>query len=377
MEQPKRDIDSAARPLRPTLKSLPADARAHNRSLVLRTLFHEGTASRAEIARITGLTRGTTSTLVTELIDDGLVEGYGRHHNQRAGKPSTPLGIRADAHQVVAVDLSDPEGVHTALLDLKGGIVRRHSCRFDVPDQLPLLIDLIDRMLAEATRPVLGIGVSCPGIISPGGVVTRSTTYEWQSLPLRDLIAEHVRLPVYVSNDANTAALAEFTFAGASGDGLVAITIGRGVGAGILLNGMLVHGSNYSTGEIGHLTAVEDGALCECGRRGCLQTVLSAPALRRAFSESKDVDEACAGIGRLAGVVLAPLVGALTLSQVRVSGQPDLLRPALLRTVAQTIQARVLPALLPDLSVSPASHGENTGLVGGAALVLSGELGIA
>lgn len=367
-----------ALPLRPTAKTLPADARNQNLSLVLRTLFHHGQVSRAEIARMTGLTPATTSTLVRELTEEGLVEELHPRRSKKAGKPSTPLGIRADAFNILAIDLSDPEDVRGALLDLTGEVVLRHRISLTGDGQIDQIASLATSLITQATQPVLGVGISCPGIISPDGVVVLTTSYDWQHLPLRQLLADRLGLPVYVGNDANTATLAEFTFAGAKGTGLLAITLGRGVGAGILLDGVLVQGETYSAGEIGHLTAIDDGPLCECGRRGCLETVFSARALRRVLATNTDtVDETFAGIGRLAGTVLAPLIGTLTLSQVCISGQESLLRPSLLNALRETVQRRVLPSIMSDLTVSPATFGADTMLVGATALVLSGELGIA
>lgn len=363
--------------LRPAAKSLPADARAHNRALVLRTLFHSDGASRADIARITGITPGTTSALVRELTESGLVDEHHPRRHQRLGAPSTPLGIRADAYHIVALDLSDPEDVRAGLLDLKGRPLLTRS-RAVGRNGVEHILDEAAALVEASDRPILGVGVSCPGIIDPDGVVLRTTTYDWENLPLSALLDERTSLPVYVSNDANTATLAEFTFGESRGDCLLTVTIGHGVGAGILLDGMIVQGDSFAVGEIGHLTAVEGGLLCECGRNGCLQTVMSAQLLRDVLSgPPDDVDARFAEIGRLAGVVLAPLVGALTISQVHVSGERELLRQSLLDSLRETIQGRVLPSLMPDLTVSPATFGADTMLVGAAALVLSGELGIA
>lgn len=369
--------NGAAAVLRPAAKSLPAEARAHNRALVLRTLFHSDGASRAEISRMTGITPGTTSALVKELTESGLVDEHDPRRNQRLGAPSTPLGIRADAYHIVALDLSDPEDVRGALLDLKGRPILRRSTAVG-RDGVAQILDEAAALAAASTRPVLGVGVSCPGIIDPDGVVLRTTTYDWENLPLRELLDERLSLPVHVANDANTATLAEFTFGDARGDCLLTVTIGHGVGAGILLDGMIVQGDSFAVGEIGHLTAVEGGLLCECGRHGCLQTVMSAQLLREVLTDhAEEADARFADIGRRAGVVLAPLVGALTISQVHLSGERGLLRPSMLDAMRETIQERVLPSLMPNLTVSPATFGADTMLVGAAALVLSGELGIA
>jgi predicted NBD/HSP70 family sugar kinase len=363
--------------LRPTSKSLPGDARARNRSLVLRTLVHTGHTTRADVARATGLPRVTVSALVADLIREGLVEDLGPRPDRRTGKPATIVSLIPGARHIIALDLSDAAVISGALVDLRGQIIDQRSWPRDGAtgdDALEKVRAAIVQLRQTATSPVLGVGIGSPGIITPAGRVVEAPNYAWSDLPMAELLAARLALPVHVANDANTAALAEFTFGGSDGSGLMVITVGHGLGAGIVADGVALRGHSFAAGEIGHVTAVEDGELCGCGRRGCLETVFSAPALRRLGSPPPPA--ALAEVGRLAGGVLAPVVSALNLHEIVLSGPAELLTDPLATAIAETIDRRVMPSLAADLQVRPATRGEALILTGAAGLVLSGELGV-
>src|SRR4051812_36067187 len=117
--------------LRPTAKVLPEHARVHNRSMVLQHLFHAGPRSRADLARVTGLTRVTISDLIGSLLAEGLVDELGARTAVGPGKPATLVGLRTEAFQIVAVDLADDVWMHGALLDLSGEVLERRSAAVD------------------------------------------------------------------------------------------------------------------------------------------------------------------------------------------------------------------------------------------------------
>ena len=383
---------SPGRLLRPTAKVLPEHARAHNRAMVLQHLFHAGPGSRADLARATGLTRVTVSDLVASLMAEGLVEELGVRSEGRPGKPGTPVGLRSDAFQIVAVDLADDERMHGAVLDLSGAVLKRRSVRpaTRTGEAAVEELRLLCRELVEAaTAPVLGVGVGSPGVIDPSGRVLKAPNREWYDLALAAELAADLGVPVHVANDANTAALGEFTYGGAPGGGLLVLTIGGGVGAGIVLDGRLVQGHEHAAGELGHVTAVDerddiDGAPlgrplpCACGRRGCLETVLSVPALRRRV---EGLDAAAAAVslgavGRRLGIVLAPVASALNLSEIVLTGPADLLDGPLLEAAAAALRERTMPVVSSHLHLRVTSLGEDGALSGAAVLVLSGQLGV-
>jgi predicted NBD/HSP70 family sugar kinase len=385
-QQPQR------RSLRATAKVLPEHARAHNRAMVLQHLFHDGPASRADLARATGLTRVTVSDLVGSLMAEDLVTELGPRAEGRVGKPGTLVGFRTDAFQIVAVDLADEERMHGAVLDLTGAVRERRSAGVDGRTgeaAVAALLTLCRDLVAAATLPVLGVGVGSPGVITADGTVVQAPNRGWYDLPLAARLAGDLGLPVHVANDANTAALGEFTYGGASGSGLLVLTVGGGVGAGIVLAGALVHGHGHAAGELGHVTAVDerderDGAPlgrpapCACGRQGCLETVLAVPALRRRIDglPPTDADRALEAVGRRLGFVLAPVVSALNLEEIVLSGPPELLGGPLRDAALAALRERTMPVISGGLTLRMTSLGEDAALSGAAVLVLSGQLGV-
>jgi predicted NBD/HSP70 family sugar kinase len=365
--------------LRATSKVLPEHARAHNRSLVLQHLFHEGPTSRADLARATSLTRVTISDLVSVLITEGLVEELGTRPGQRVGKPAILVGLRTDAYQIVAVDLTEFGRMRGAVLSLTGEIVVRRQLDIDgrTGDELvDLLTRFVRRLVAAANHPVIGVGVGSPGIIDLDGRVVEAPNRGWYDVPLAEILGDRMGLPVHVANDANTAALGEFTYGGGS-SGMLVVTVGAGVGAGVVVDGVRVHGQGDAAGEIGHVTVVDHGE-CACGRVGCLETVLSVPALRRAVADktTEDSDAALASAGRVLGVTLAPVVSALNLTEVLLSGPRDLLDGPLREAALDTIRQRTMPAINTGLQLRMAALDEDVVLAGAAVLVLSAQLGV-
>lgn len=374
------------RMLRPTAKALPEHGRAHNRSMVLAHLFHVGPSSRADLARSTGLTRVTVSGLVSELIGEGLVEELGIRAEGKVGKPATLVGMRTEAYQVVAVDLTDDLRLHGAVMSLDGAVVARRSVPLDGQTGEPAveLLDALCRDLLDAAqRPVIGVGIASPGVIDPAGVVVQAPNRGWYGLPLAERLTASLGVPVHVANDANTRALAEFTYGDASGKGTIVVTVGQGVGAGIVVDGALVLGRHHAAGEIGHVTVV-DGTVpgqvpapCACGRAGCLETVLSVPALRLAVAgDPQESDAHLASVGRLLGIALAPVVSALDLADVLLSGPPELLDGPLRESALATLRARTMPVIGDGLALRMGSLDEDGTLAGATVLVLSGQLGV-
>ncbi|MCL3860388.1 ROK family transcriptional regulator [Actinotalea sp. K2] len=378
--------------LRPTTKVLPEHARAHNRSMVLAHLFHAGPGSRADLARSTGLTRVTVSDLVASLMAEGLVAELGVRPEGRVGKPATLVGLRTDSFQIVAVDLADDERMHGAVLDLAGLVVERRSTAVDGrtgESAVRALTDFCAELVEAATCPVLGVGVGSPGVIDAAGTVLEAPNRGWYDVPLASTLESALGVPVHVANDANTAVLGEFTYGGATGSGLLVLTVGEGVGAGIVLDGALVKGHRHAAGELGHVTVVDerddvDGAPlgpaleCACGRRGCLETVLSVPALRRRVAglDPQSTDAALASVGRRLGILLAPVVSALNLSEVVFSGPPDLLDGPLRSAALESLRERTMPVISSTLELRMTTLGEDGALSGAAVLVLSGQLGV-
>ena len=255
--------------------------REHNVRLVLRALANLGPISRADIARRTQLTRTTVSDVVTQLSGAGLVQEVGRGPSS-GGKAPILLQIPRDARQVVGVHVGDGH-VRGAIVNLAGDVSHRERVELPARDgasALASLEGLIDRLVGHATGLPLGIGIGTPGIVETAtGTVRWAVHLDWRDLRLGPRLQARTGLPVYVANDSQAAALAEWTFGGHStARAMVAVRVGTGIGAGIVIDDRLYQGDGAGAGEIGHTTVTSNDIRCRCGRTGCLETVASMPA---------------------------------------------------------------------------------------------------
>ncbi len=273
-------------------KATHQQTRAYNSALVLRALYDFGPISRAGVARLSGLTRTTVGDVVAELIVDGLAREVGRGPST-GGKAPILVELVDDARLVIALDLGE-QAFRAAIVDLRGQVCRvveRPVEGLNGDRAMALVYELIDELAGEAGERLLGIGVGTPGIVdAQAGTIRWAVDLDWQDLPLGDLVRERYGVPAELANDSRAAALAIQLFSdprstSPRGSNLVAIKVGRGIGAGVIVNGELFHGDGFGAGEIGHTVVEEDGARCRCGRFGCLETVASSRAIVQRATE--------------------------------------------------------------------------------------------
>nr|WP_322789905.1 ROK family transcriptional regulator [Agromyces hippuratus] len=374
-----------SRALRPTGKVLPEHARTHNRALVLQTLYSAGAQSRADVARETGLTRVTISDLVADLIAEGLVIELGQREDVRPGKPATLIDVDREAFHIIGVDLSEHEVFRGAVVGLDSQIIDRDEvCRDGATGESAVLLveALVERLLARTSTPVLGIGIGSPGVVDPHGVVRSAPNLGWSDVALQARLAARFALPVHVANDANVAVLAEH--GSSDQDDLLLVKVGHGVGAGLIIGGRPVVGGGFAAGEIGHVVVGTDGGpRCACGRDGCLEAWVAAPRLTAQLAElggtgaaASARDDILREAGRRLGIVLAPVVGALNLSEVVLSGPAQLLDGVFHEAAVDTLRKRTMTEFNRDLRLRMSEQAEDIVLRGAAVMVLSGQLGV-
>ncbi|MEO8438086.1 MAG: ROK family transcriptional regulator [Chloroflexota bacterium] len=377
-------------------KATHAQTRAHNASLVLRAVYDLGPISRAEIARLTGLTRTSVGELVGELEQEGLAKEVGRGPST-GGKAPTLVSLTDGARNVVTLDLGE-RTFTAALLDLRGEMLHRTTRDLDGADgdaALALVHDLVEEILDGPHAPILGIGVGTPGIVDADGTIRWAVNLSWSDLPLAQLLRDRYGYPTIVTNDSRAAAIATFLFGGDDRPrNLVAIKVGRGIGAGLVLNGELFGGDGNGAGEIGHIVVEPDGAECHCGRFGCLETVASAPAILRAAEaaglKTKTIadlgaaatagDEAALAVvraaGRALGAAIANLIGTLDVRAIIVHGSVTALGEPWLAAIRDEATRRSLGPLARETRIVDGGIGEDLTLLGACALVLTSELGL-
>lgn len=368
------------RRLRSRAKVLPEQARAHNRALVLQTLYHRGGMSRADLSRETGLTRVTISDLVAESIADGVVAEIGVREVSGPGKPPIIIDIDRTGHQIVSLDLSAAAEFRGAVLDLDGRVLERASVSpptsVDAEATYSAVAELARRLIGMATRPVLGIGIGSPGVVRPDGVVLKAPNFGWIGMPLEQRLSVDLGLPVLVRNDANAAVLAEYTFGEAQSD-VMLIRIGRGVGAGMITGGQPLIGGRFAAGEIGHVVVGTDrGPACRCGKVGCLESWVNAPRLEEIITaEPARRGELLAEAGTRLGIAIAPIVAAMDLSEVVLAGPTALLAGEFVDAATAALHNRTLEGVFEDVKIRMTAQNDIV-LRGAAVMVLSAQLGV-
>ena len=373
------------------------ETRQHNRRLVFNLIYQQGEISRVEIARQTRLTRTTVSEIVAELIEAELVVETGMAAST-GGKPATLLQVVQDARLLIGIDLAEREFCG-ALVDLRGQIVQRLClpvAESSAEAALEQVYNLVAQLLYLADRPVIGIGIGVPGLMDPERArVREAVNLDWHDLPLGDLLRQRFELPIHLANDCQAAALGEYIF----GDqreraNLLVIKAGRGVGAGLVLNGQIFYGDDAGAGEIGHIQVDADGDLCRCGNVGCLETIASTRAL---LHQAQELDLAVVdfeaflrevenGNSRLLpliedaaqalGGAVKHLVSALNIHQILIAGSLSRLGDTLLDPLRQSLPGGVLPALVQHTEIDLAVLGDEIVILGAASLVLKQELGL-
>ncbi len=368
--------------LRPQGKTEHEETRRSNRRLLLQGVFDAGPISRADLARSTGLGRATVSDIAADLIAEGLVVESGLGEST-GGKPPTLIELDPEGRFTVAVDLSR-RPIAAALLNLRGRIVARANGKTLIPtgrDALEELHRLVAELVGNAAAPALGIGVGIPGTVDESGSTVSSEQLVWSDAPLRDELQDVYGIPAYLVSDAGAAAVAEFGRTATDPAGrMLYVKVDDRIAVGTIIAGRLnrtpLHG-----GDLTHLRVVGWDDDCGCGKVGCLGCRVSMIRIlgpdylemstearqRLAVETTPRVDKAALYLGRF----LAPIVGAVDADLVVVGGQMSDW-PSVPESVAAGIEEHA--GWCP--TVVSTRLGASAVVLGAAAMVLSGELGV-
>jgi predicted NBD/HSP70 family sugar kinase/biotin operon repressor len=375
--------------------------RTRNRLQVLDALRSSGTASRADLARKTGLSRSTVSGLINDLIADGLV--VDRDETQSAGaqggRPGALLSLDRSAGIALAIDFGHSH-LRVAIADLSAEILAEREERLDVDGAAGLALDAAVRLTHSVLndagltpRDVIGAAMGLPGPIdlATGAVGSSVSLPDWVGIQPAGEFAARLGAPigVIVDNDANLAALGEARFgAGIGSTDLVYVKVASGIGAGVMLGGRLHRGAAGSAGELGHVLHDPEGEICRCGNRGCLETVAAAGPLVRLlgrrhgpeFDTAKLVELATSGdvgtrrvlvdAGRAIGRALADLSNVLGPDRIIIGGDLGDAGSALLDGIRESMARFALPAVLGSVDLLGGALGSRAELLGGLSLVI-------
>lgn len=243
--------------------------------------------SRADVARVTNLSRATVSAIVGDLLVAGLIR-EARVGASRGGRRPTILELNPDAGRVLSVDIGATH-LMAAVGDLRGGVLGEYGAELDVaqgPERCLAVVDsavralLAERGLELGQVTSIAVGVPGPVVAKLGMVVAPPIMPGWDGFPIQDRLRDMWGRPAFVDNDADLGALGEWTFGAAQGENNVAfVKIGTGIGCGLLINGSIYRGVLGTAGEIGHVTISEDGPPCTCGNYGCLEAMAGGRAI--------------------------------------------------------------------------------------------------
>jgi predicted NBD/HSP70 family sugar kinase len=387
-------------------KATRQQTKEHNRNLVLRTIFDADSfsgadsISRAEIARVTELTKTTVSDIVADLLAEGLVSEVGVGESL-GGKSPILLSLVSDSRYLIGLDLAHNQ-FQGAVVNLRGEIRKKISLPVKErmgQQAISLVYRILDELLQDCPTSPVGIGVGTPGLVDPReGVVLNAVNLDWVDFPLERLLTERYHLPVTILNDSQAAAVGEFNSARPrSVDGsMVVINARHGIGAGIILNGRLFQGDGGDAGEIGHITVMtENGLPCRCGNHGCLETVSSAEAIENRLGNRLSLEEiarayrsgqpdVCKVVDESAhylGLAISHLVGVLNVRAIVISGDMACFGDTWLDRVVEAVHRTSFRPAVRDtrvtfgrLGADAVLLGTTAGLVNNFSLLFTGRL---
>lgn len=363
-----------------------------NRVAVLRLLGASGPLARTTIARELGLSPATVTSVTRELLRRGIVREAAQLPSN-GGRPPVLLELVGGAATAFGVKIA-PDHLVGVRVDLDAEVLERYEAKLDVAKANAA--DRIAEILGEwvsggaAGAPLLGVGLGVPGVVDAGTATVNAPNLGWHDVALSSIVQERLHVPVLVDNDVNTLAIAERLYGrGRDVEHFVTVTVGRGIGLGIVAGGDIYRGSGGGAGEFGHVSAVDDGARCSCGRSGCLETVVADPALvaqgrqagilsprqgiarLRTLADSGDqtAQAIFASAGEALGRAVANLVNILSPGLVLVSGEGTQAWPHLAASFETAFRSHVFPPLARvEVEVDP--WDDMKWAIGAAALVL-------
>jgi glucokinase-like ROK family protein len=382
-----------------------------NLSLILNALRVQAPLSRTELALATGLNKATVSSMVRELLLNGFVQELGVASSLGdVGRPAIKLGPDPDAGYVVGVEIGvDFISVVTAnfaaeVVARRYESTLRHRSQQAILDRLLFLLRESVGQVARRAKPLFGVGVGVPGLVDVStGTLLFAPNLGWRDVPLGQMLEDELEVPVYVANEANLAALGESFFgAGEDGGFMLYVSSGIGIGGGIVLNGRLVEGATGFAGEVGHMMVEQAGRPCNCGSRGCWETVasqralferiedavaggassllekttngdlglLTVPLIVEAADKNDEVAlQALEETGRWLGIGFASLMNVINPRRVVFGGPLSRAHEYLLPRIRQTVSERAWDWVHERAEIVLAAHGEDAAALGGVAII--------
>ena len=347
--------------------------------------------SRSQLAKITKISNTSVGKIVKELMEDELVIEVGQIEGE-VGRRAILLEINSKGSYIIGVNL-EISIIQIAIVSLNGEIVMKEQLEYDVLEKAEVVLNFIASAInnilklagSEYEKKVIAIGVSVPGLVSwPEGKTLMVPQLHWKNINVKSLLEEKLDYVVYVDNDVRTVLLAESLF-GSMTDftNATCIHVGSGLGSAVMINGEILRGHSNTLGEIGHITLVPDGALCNCGRMGCLQTYICSSELEKQsgrhiqdiFNAFEHKEEWAVKLINRArsylGMVISNVVCMYNPEAVLLSGQMIQDYPVLIKDIEAISNTYVLAPLRNSFQLKESIIGTDSGVIGASALVLN------
>jgi predicted NBD/HSP70 family sugar kinase len=363
-----------------------------NQAIVIQAIRSHGALSRTDIAQKVSLSLPTISGITAELIEAGLLYEQSTGASTGGRRP-VMLALNQAAGYAVGIKLTEDAAI-SVLTDLDATVVARRSAPISghAPEAVAATVaDVVGSLRPYANGKVIfGVGIGLAGVIDRNKDRVRHATYfGWHDLPFSQMVEQLLDLPVVVDNDVNALTAAEQWFgAGRDVANVLVISLGRGVGLGMVLDGRLYRGAAGGAGEFGHITVVPDGPPCACGKRGCLEALVSDPAIiqragvvlghtptiQAAVDGALQGDAVLQGIfaaaGRTLGMAVANLVNVLNPSLVIIGGEGTRAGDLVTEPFRRALREHCFDGLYDDVRVVIEPWGDEAWARGAASLLL-------
>jgi glucokinase-like ROK family protein len=381
-----------------------------NLSIILNALREHAPTSRASLASLTGLNKTTVSSLVQQLIDARFVSEIGTGKIEDTGRPGIFLELNPAAGCILGAEIG-VDFISVIVTDFAVRVVHRHYEYTGLNRGQAAILDRTLSVISEAvgaaerhSSNILGLGLGMPGLVDvESGTLLFAPNLKWHDVPVRKMLQDRFSFPIYVDNEANMAALGESYFGVARGARTVLyVSAGVGLGGGIVFDSRIMRGAAGFVGEVGHMTMVQDGIPCNCGNKGCWETLVSQSALYHRVGEAVSsgratslsdktggdfaqltvpmIAEAAQEGDQVArdaleqtavnlGIGLANLINALNPEIVVFGGILSVARDSIMPVIEREVSKRALPWPVRTMKVLPAAHGFDACVMGAVATV--------
>ena len=382
-----------------------------NRMIVLNIIKDHELISRQQLAQLTGLTPPAITGIIRELLEIGFVMEVGLGTSQGGRRPMK-LKFNSKAGYVIGVEVTSNETV-LVIADLENDPINIITMNLDMTEPEVGILQLLEviwqviNSVENQGKNFLGIGIAFPGLLSAKeGIVKRSINLgpKWSQFPLKKVMEREMGLPVFIESNAKSSALAEWWFGGGTSfRDLVYINVGEGISAGVISADRVIRGAGGHAGQIGHIVVVENGPLCKCGNRGCLEAICGIPALlhkantempfishqdplKQAFLDKGEIGiddvlqsasvegtysrELLQQVGKYIGLAIASVINLYNPEAVFIGGKLGTVADIFIENIKEMVNSHSFPEVAHATQIKVSALGINSGVIGSCALAL-------